>query len=208
MDASSIIRTKDELIYVVTFLLAFWLEGQNTTLKCSIHRYREKNPRQLKKRASVYLTPEGEDVRLDCTARRAVVIEPSDPAVDLEGWDVKEPPLERVDDGLAESLPTAGSGSVAISADSGMEAPGGGGGLYFEGLEGLNGGVDLGRSGCGPGLECPYDLGVGVDGGLFLGKSSAERLLGVSHDGQGGDREGEVTVEKGFDWILGFSSTG
>lgn len=116
-----------------------------------------------------HLAPEGKHVGLDSAPGRAIIVEPSDAAVDLEGRDVEQPPLEGVDDGLAEGFPTAGGRPVAVVGEGGLEAPGCGASIDLEGLEGLYGGVDLGLGDAArAGLEGPDGVGLSVDGGLLL----------------------------------------
>ena len=50
------------------------------------------------------LSPKGNDISLDSKSRRPIIIQPSNPSVNLEGGYVKQPPLQRIVNGLPESL--------------------------------------------------------------------------------------------------------
>lgn len=110
-----------------------------------------------------YLAPEGEHIGLDGASGRSVVVEPSHTAVDLEGWNVEEPPLEGIDDGLTESFPASSRGPIGVAGDGPLKAAGNGARLHLERFQGLDGGVDLGLMGVREGLESAYGLGLGIN---------------------------------------------
>ena len=103
---------------------------------------------------------------------------PKHAAINLEGRDVEETTLQRVHHGQPEGL--AAQGGV-----SGFEVPLDGSLLELEGVESLDGGVDVGL-GCAGGLEGADAVALRLHGGLLGGEGLAERILG-GHGGFGGD---------------------
>lgn len=118
------------------------------------------------------LTPESEDIRLDGTAWRPIIIKTSDSSIYLKRGNVKQTAFEGVKEGLTEGVPVVGGG-LELGVEGSL--------VQFQGIEGSNGGVDIGL-GCSGGLQLADGVGLGLDGGQLVGQCLAEEgVVVVGH---------------------------
>ena len=70
----------------------------------------------MKEEMITNLSPKGNDISLDSKAQRPIIIQPSNPSVNLEGGYVKQPPPQRIVNDFPES-------SFAHSSSTILENP-------------------------------------------------------------------------------------